>query len=82
MDLALRPTVLPGREVGFGEIAIDLLQARFWIVSVRPTTRPESAKRVLTTSPKNSESTQDPKVNLRAPGPGSCHRATIDKSRF
>ena len=31
-------------EVGFAEIAIDFPQARLWIVSVRPTARPESAK--------------------------------------
>jgi len=35
---------LRGREVSFEEIAIDLLEARFWKVSVRPTTRPEPAK--------------------------------------
>src|SRR6266404_5609470 len=41
-----------------------------------------SPKRVLTTSQENSESIPDPKENLRAPGQGSCHRATIDKNRF
>ena len=30
-----------GPEVGFGETAIDLLQARFWITSELPTNRPE-----------------------------------------
>jgi hypothetical protein len=30
---------LRGREVGFEEIAIDLSEARFWIVSGLPTTR-------------------------------------------
>jgi len=38
-----KPEVIPqGRrwpEVGFGEIASDLLQARFWIASGLPTTR-------------------------------------------
>ena len=33
-----------GPEVGIEDITVDLLQARLWIVSVRPTTRPESAK--------------------------------------
>ena len=31
-------------EVGFEELALHLPEARLWIVSVRPTTRPESAK--------------------------------------
>ena len=30
-----------GPEVGFGEISIDLLQARLWIASCLPTTHPE-----------------------------------------
>jgi hypothetical protein len=33
-----------GPEVGFEEIATDFREARLWIVSVRSTTRPESAK--------------------------------------
>jgi hypothetical protein len=33
-------------QVGFEEIAIDLLQARFWIVSGLPTIRPESSDRL------------------------------------
>ena len=33
-----------GPEVGFGEVAIDLREARFWIVSGLPTTRPERAE--------------------------------------
>jgi hypothetical protein len=31
---------LPGLEVGFAEIAIDFLQARFWITSGLPTIHP------------------------------------------
>jgi len=31
-------------EVGFAEIAVDLLQARYWIVSALPTIRQEKSK--------------------------------------
>ena len=40
------------------------------------------AHRVLTTSLENLESIPDPKENLPAPGPGSCHRGTIDRNKF
>jgi hypothetical protein len=45
----LRPYYEPsgtycGPEVGFAEIAVDLLQARYWIVSALPTIRQEKSK--------------------------------------
>jgi hypothetical protein len=35
------------RQVGFEEIAADLLQARFWITSGCPTTRAQSLVRIV-----------------------------------
>jgi len=35
----------------------------------------------LATSLENPESTPDPKENLPAPAPGSCHQETIDRSK-
>jgi hypothetical protein len=45
-------------------------------------TADNSPEVVLTTFLENSESIPDPKENLLAPGPGSCHRETIDRSKF